>query len=331
MPPATIEDDDPMALIVPPPPTTSDLFGALEQRLSLEWIAGQSGGQRSLRGDFPGAAGQTLVGPLNCIHPNRIQVIGHAEQIFLSGLFDRSFQDFMDKLLCGEPAAVIVSDGIRPDTVIGDYAERANTPLLTSPLPDRELVNELQYYLIHVLAERTTLHGVFMEVLGMGVMLTGDASVGKSELALELISRGHRLVADDAPEFSRIAPDIVEGRCPELLREFLEVRGLGVLNARAMFGDIAIKDKKYLRLIIHLARLDQIDPSQVDRLSGSRGSRVVLGLEIPEVQVPVAPGRNLAILVETAVRNHILRLKGYQASDDFIERQRRWLEAAGDD
>jgi HPr kinase/phosphorylase len=313
------------------PPTSGDLFQDLRERLSLEWVAGRAGGERTLRGDFPGAAGQTLVGPLNCIHPNRVQVIGHAEQIFLSGLLDRSFQDFMDKLLCGEPAAIVVSDSIQPEPAIGDYAEHTNTPLLTSPLPDRELVNELQYYLTHALAERTTLHGVFMEVLGMGVMLTGDASVGKSELALELISRGHRLVADDAPEFSRIAPDIVEGRCPDVLREFLEVRGLGILNIRAMFGDTAIKDQKYLRLIIHLARMDQYELSRMDRLAGNRGTRRLLGLEIPEVMVPVAPGRNMAILVETAVRSHILRLKGYQASDDFIERQRREVEAAGED
>ncbi len=312
------------------PATTLDLFEAMSERLSLEWVAGRSGEQRSLRGDFPGASGQALVGPLNCIHPNRIQVIGHAEQVYLSGLVDRELGGFMDKLLCGEPAALVVADAIDPDPLIAEHAEHSQTPLLASPLPDQELINELQYFLTHVLADRTILHGVYMEVLGMGVLVTGDAAVGKSELALELIARGHRLVADDAPSFSRIAPDIVEGSCPDVLREFLEVRGLGVLNVRAMFGDTAIKDKKYLRLIVHLARLSEQELGRLDRLSGINATRTVLGLEIPEVLIPVAPGRSMAILVETAVRNHILRLKGYDASADLIERQRRSLGSLDD-
>jgi HPr kinase/phosphorylase len=307
------------------PTTIRDLFEVMRERLSLQWVAGRGGDLRSLRGDFPGAAGQTLVGPLNCIHPNRLQVIGHAEQVYLAGLADRELADFMDTLLCGEPAALVVADAIEADSLIAERAEVTQTPLLASPLADRDLINELQYFLTHVLADRTTLHGVFMEVLGMGVLITGDAAVGKSELALELISRGHRLIADDAPEFSRIAPDIVEGSCPSVLREFLEVRGLGVLNVRAMFGDTAIKEKKYLRLIVHLARLSEPELGRLDRLSGVNATRTVVGLEIPEVLVPVAPGRNMAILAETAVRNHILRLKGYDASADLVERQRRSL------
>jgi len=307
------------------PTTIRDLFEVMRERLTLQWVAGRGGDQRSLRGDFPGAAGQTLVGPLNCIHPNRLQVIGHAEQVYLAGLADRELADFMDTLLCGEPAALVVADAIEADSLIAERAEVTQTPLLASPLADRDLINELQYFLTHVLADRTTLHGVFMEVLGMGVLITGDAAVGKSELALELISRGHRLIADDAPEFSRIAPDIVEGSCPSVLREFLEVRGLGVLNVRAMFGDTAIKEKKYLRLIVHLARLSEPELGRLDRLSGVNATRTVVGLEIPEVLVPVAPGRNMAILAETAVRNHILRLKGYDASADLVERQRRSL------
>jgi HPr kinase/phosphorylase len=304
------------------PSTTGDLFEALREQLALEWIGGRGGERRSLRGDFPGAAAQALVGPLNCIHPNRIQVIGRCEQVYLSGLRGQSFEDFMDKLFCGEPAALIVADDLQPDPLIVDYAERTATPLLGTSLPDNELVTQLQYFLTHLLADRTIIHGVFMEVLSMGVLLTGDAAVGKSELALELISRGHRLIADDAPQFSRITPDIIEGTCPEVLREFLEVRGLGVLNIRAMFGDAAIKEKKYLRLIVHLARMDEHELARLDRLGAVSATRTVLGLEVPEVLVPVAPGRNMAILVETAVRNYLLRRKGYDAARDFIERQR---------
>ncbi len=194
------------------------------------------------------------------------------------------------------------------------------------PLSDSLVLDNLQYYAARFLAAKTTLHGVFLEVLGMGVLLTGHSAVGKSELALELITRGHRLVADDAPEFRRIAPDIVAGSCPPLLREFLEVRGLGILNIRAMFGDSSIVNNMYLQLIIHLKRMKLQEIADMERLQAVGQSRSVLGVEIPQLTVPVAPGRNLAILVETAVRNHMLKLKGYDAAELFIERQRRSIE-----
>ena len=195
--------------------------------------------------------------------------------------------------------------------------------LLRSPLPDNQVLDNLQYYASLFLSEKTTLHGVFLEVLGMGVLLTGDPAVGKSELALDLITRGSRLVADDAPEFTRIAPDIISGTCPPLLREFLEVRGLGILNIRAMFGDSSIKRTKYLRLIVHLKRMSSDQIASMDRLSGAHTDRTVLGVSIPQVTVPVAPGRNLSVLVESAVRNHLLRLKGYDAAEVLIERQQQ--------
>ncbi len=308
------------------PVTTRDLVEAAAERLQLEWVAGRNGGNRSLRGDFPEAGREALVGQLNCIHPNRIQVIGRAEMEYLAELGKNSHQDIMDKLFWGLPAAVVIASGIEVDKEFIDYAERTNTPLLRSGLADNQLLNNLQYYLTRALAEYVTIHGVFLEVLGMGVLLTGDPAVGKSELALELITRGHRLIADDAPEFARVAPDILTGSCPPLLQEFLEVRGLGILNIRAMFGDSAIKREKYLRLIIKLRKLADHELAQMDRLQGSYASRHVLGVDTPEVTVPVAPGRNLAILVETAVRQHIHRLKGYDAGEDFIMRQRKMIQ-----
>ena len=160
---------------------------------------------------------------------------------------------------------------------------------------------------------------------GIGVLLTGESGVGKSELALELISRGHRLIADDAPEFSRVAPDTLSGECPEQLRDFLEVRGLGILNMRAMFGDNAIKNTKYLRLIMHLEAMNKKQSEQIDRLRGSRQLKNVLGVDVQQITIPVAPGRNLAVLVEIAVRNHILSYKGYNAAESFIQRQQEFI------
>ena len=308
------------------PVTSRDLYNALENRLGLKWIAGHIGSERNLKGDFPGAASQGLAGPLNYIHPNRIQVIGRAELSYFSGLDRNLFLDVMEKLFIAQPAAVLLADGVAVDAQFINSAEKSATPLWHSSIPDKLLIDELQYFLTHALAERTTQHGVFMEVLGTGVLLTGNAATGKSELALELIARGHRLIADDAPVFSRIAPDIISGSCPPLLQDFLEVRGLGVINIRTMFGDSAIKQEKYLRLVIHLQPMNEAQLKKVDRLRGSYSRIDVLGIPISEVALPVAPGREMSILVEVAVRQSILLKKGYDATEEFIGRQQQAID-----
>ena len=161
----------------------------------------------------------------------------------------------MRQLLSHEPRCVIVAEGQDIPEQLRAACEGSATPLLASPLPSNKLADDLHYYLSNLLAEAETLHGVYMEVMSIGVLLTGESGVGKSELAMELITRGHRLIADDAPEFSRIAPDIVNGTCPKALQDFLEVRGLGILNIRELFGAGALRSNKYLRLIIRLERL----------------------------------------------------------------------------
>ena len=175
-------------------------------------------------------------------------------------------------------------------------------------------------------AKKIIIHGVFLDVHGLGVLVTGDSGVGKSELALELISRSHCLIADDAIEFSQQGPEEIRGTCPDALRDFLEVRGLGVLNIRAMYGDGVIKNSKDLSLIVHLERMAPEKIQQVDRLKGCYGKRQILDAEIHMVTLPVASGRNLAVLVEAAVRHHILLRKGYNASDEFISRQQHLIQ-----
>lgn len=305
------------------PGTLQSLIRQTGPRTGLHWLTPEPAEPRAVAGIEPPLTRQSLVGPLNCIHPNRLQVVGHAELVYLTDLGPSALCETIEQLFSCRPAAVVFSDGITPDDTFWEHAQSTGTPLLGSPLGDEELINQLRYYLTHALAEKTTLHGVFIEVLGMGVLLSGDPAIGKSELALDLISRGHRLIADDAPSFARIAPDVLEGSCPEPLRDFLEVRGLGILNIRAMFGEGAVERTRVLNLIIELKPLVHTELEQIDRLSGSLSASTILGVTIPRITMPVAPGRNLGVIVEAAVRHQILRIRGYDAGVDFIDRQAR--------
>lgn len=175
-------------------------------------------------------------------------------------------------------------------------------------------------------SETLTKHGVFLDVMGIGILLTGASGIGKSELALGLVNRGHRLIADDAVIFEQVSEDTIIGRCPPLLQDFLEVRGLGILDIRVMFGDTAIKESKRLQLIVNIVNLDSEELKSIDRLHGMYRSYSILGVEIPEVTIPVSPGRNLSVLVEGAVRNQVLIHTGYVASLEFTKRQSRLLD-----
>jgi HPr kinase/phosphorylase len=179
----------------------------------------------------------------------------------------------------------------------------------------------LRPYLARALAESSTTHGVFLNVLGMGVLITSDSGVGKSELGLELVSRGSGLIADDVVELIRIGPETIEGRCPSMLKDFLEVRGLGVLNVRTIFGEAALRPRKNLKLIVHLAKPAATEGVPMERLPLAAGSERVMGVDIRKVTIPVAAGRNLAVLTEAAVRNYVLQLRGFDSTEEFIERQ----------
>ena len=304
--------------------TPAELYEQFAGRLGLNWVCGKSEAHRRELRPTGFHARPSLVGFLNLIHSTRIQVIGREEFDWLEGLDSRVRWESIARVMDARPAAIIVANELEVADDLQQLAKESNTPLLTSTQPDWELVSFLEYQISQRLASRTTLHGVFMEIFTIGVLITGEAGTGKSELALELLSRGHRLIADDAPEFTQITPDIVEGSCPPVLRECLEVRGLGILNIRRMFGDAAIKSKKYLRLIIHL-HLPVPGDEDGDRLHGDDSMREVLDLHIPQINLPVLAGRNMAVIAEAAVRDFMLRMKGFDAAAEFVERHGRIL------
>ena len=302
--------------------TAHELYDEVRTRLDLSWDGTHEGGERKIEIAEGRQRRPSLVGYLNLIHPNKIQILGAEELAFIDGLTAIERRTTIQRMVKVQPAVLVVTRGRDPPADVVAASRRNRIPVWRTSKRGHDVLTYLQYHLARALAPQTTLHGVFLEVYSIGVLITGEAGAGKSELALELITRGHRLIADDAPEFTMVAPDVIDGICPEILQDCLEVRGLGILNVREMFGDTAVKRNKYLRLIVHLG--PALADGQLDgmkRLYGDVNSMRVLDVEVPRLVIPVAPGRNLAVLVEAAVRNHVLKSKGIDAAQTFVDRQ----------
>lgn len=300
----------------------AQLYEDHRDKLKLSWVAG-IGHDRQIELKERGNYGADVVGHLNLIHPERLQVIGEAEQAWSLRVNPERFRAQIGDLMAAEPPGVIVADGLQALPLIHEACENTQTPLFASPKPASAVIDLLRIYLSRRLADSASVHGVFMDVLGMGVLITGDSGVGKSELALELISRGHGLVADDVVELARIAPTTIEGRCPGMLRDYLEVRGLGLLNIRTIFGETASRRKMKLKLVVHLQKPQP--GTDAPRLPLDAQSQEILGVGVRKVVIPVAAGRNLAVLLEAAVRNTILQLRGIDSMGEFINRQQQAL------
>lgn len=295
------------------------------EALALEWIAGRASAAQVRR---EAAAAAALIGHLNLTHPNSIQVIG-AYEAGLAARYDAARRrDLAAKLIGAEPAAVVFADGVAPFPELIEAAEAAQTPVFATAVSAARVIEKLARYLAKQLADTVERHGVMMDVLGVGVLITGDSGVGKSELALELISRGHGLVADDVVEISRIAPTTLEARCPPLLKDFIEVRGLGLINIRAIYGETAVRPKMKLKLVAHLERPGGAAVA-AERLPLAELAEEILGVTVRKVVIPVAAGRNLAVLLEAAVRNYILRLRGMDSAAEFLARQKRAMSGEG--
>jgi HPr kinase/phosphorylase len=302
------------------------LFDENREKLQLSWIAGQKGSHRSAPVGSLTDPRAGIIAHLNLTHPHRFQVLGQMETSYLQRLDGTALQRAFDNLFEDDAvAAILIADGTETPEALRKAADLKNVPLIASPVPSATLINLLRHYLSQELAEEVTLHGVFMVILEVGVLITGDSAVGKSELALELITRGHGLVADDVVEFYRIGPETLQGRCPPLLRDYLEVRGLGLINIRSIFGETAVRPRKNLKLVVHLERPPGGDLSAMERLPSYTRTQNILGLDVPKVVLPVAVGRNLAVLVEAATRNFILSQRGIDSTEQFIRRQEEYM------
>ncbi|MEP6740137.1 MAG: HPr(Ser) kinase/phosphatase [Caldimonas sp.] len=300
------------------------LFEEFRTALHWEWIAGHAHPERhfddtAIR-DARSAA--DLVGYLNYIHPNRVQIVGKREVAYLNQANADTTERRISRIVTLDPPVLICADGqVPPDRLVA-LCDRADIPLFVTEESAGHVIDVVRGYLGQHFAERTTRHGVFLDILGLGVLVTGESGLGKSELGLELISRGHGLVADDAVDLYRVSQTALEGRCPDLLMNLLEVRGIGLLDIKAIFGETAVRRKMRLKLIVHLVRKETMD-RDFERLPYEPLSEDILDVSVRKTVIAVDAGRNLAVLVEAAVRNTILQLRGIDTYAEFIERHHK--------
>ncbi len=300
------------------------LFEEHRAALQWQWIAGHAHPERHFDESAVRNAQSSadLVGYLNYIHPYRVQIVGRREVAYLSECTPEVAQRRISRIVTLEPPVLIVADAQVPPESLVALCDRADIPLFATGESAGHVIDVVRGYLSNHFAERTTRHGVFMDILGLGVLLTGESGLGKSELGLELISRGHGLVADDAVDIYRVSQVALEGRCPALLQNLLEVRGIGLLDIKAIFGETAVRRKMRLKLIVHLVRKETLE-REFERLPYEPLYEEILDVPTLKVVIAVDAGRNLAVLVEAAVRNTILQLRGIDTYQEFIERHQK--------
>ena len=293
--------------------------------LQLELLAGEAGVHHAITSPHIQKTGLALAGFHDYLKPGRVLVFGESEIHFLEGLDPGAVRLAFDHAQRLQIPCVLVTGGLEPPAALAIECERHGIPLLRTTEPTPSAISKISFILEDSLAERTVIHGVLLDILGLGVLITGESGIGKSESALDLIARGHRLVADDTVEVRRRAETILVGSCPELTRHHMELRGLGIINVKDLFGIASTRRSKKIELAVQLERWDE--SREYDRLGLDDRFMEILGLQVPLIRMPVAPGRNIAILVEVAARNQLLRARGQHSARQLAKRLERSLLA----
>lgn len=309
-----------------PSVSIKDLIEKAPANLNLTAVAGADG----LSSHFLTSArvqklGLALAGFTHYVHTGRLQLVGQSEIWYLEQLVEEKRRQAINNLSLDKISCILVTKNLDPPDELIEICNDSNIPLLKTPLVSSQAINTIVSYLQEILAPSTTLHGVLVDLYGLGVLLTGKSGLGKSECALDLISRGHRLISDDVVELKLVGDKKIIGSAPELLKEHLEIRGLGIINIRDLFSVSAISEAKAISLCLRFEKWDE--KSEIDRLGIDRRTEEILGIEIPLFVIPVSPARNLATIVETAVRVHLLRMRGHDAARDLIDKHADILEA----
>jgi HPr kinase/phosphorylase len=313
--------------VVTPTITVADLVETAAGRsgFDLDVLAGRAGLARRITIATSQKIGLALAGYDAFLRPGRILVFGESELQFLETLGRDRAVEAMRRVLAHDIPGILITGGQAVDAALAAECERAGLPLLRTRLATPAAIARLNALLDDRLAPRETVHGVLVDILGLGVLVLGESGIGKSECALDLVVRGHRLVADDAVEVRRRAETVLIGTCPELTRHHMEIRGIGVIDIRAMFGVASTRRAKRIELIVVLERWDP--GRDYERLGLDETTYTILGVAVPMIRMPVGPGRNVAILVEVAARNQLLRARGRHAARRLVARADRALAA----
>ncbi|PNZ87739.1 HPr kinase/phosphorylase [Staphylococcus pettenkoferi] len=288
------------------------------ERFELKLVAGEQGLNKKIMNTDISRPGLEMAGYFSHYASDRIQLLGTTELSFYNLLPDEERQGRMRKLCRPETPAIIVTRDLEPPQELYQAAEELDTPLIMSSVATTQLMSRLTTFLEHELAKTTSIHGVLVDVYGVGVLITGDSGIGKSETALELIKRGHRLVADDNVEIREITKDELIGKPPKLIEHLLEIRGLGIINVMTLFGAGSILTEKRIRLNIHLENWHE--DKLYDRVGLNEETLRILETEIKKKTIPVRPGRNVAVIIEVAAMNYRLNVMGINTAEEFNDR-----------
>ncbi len=297
-----------------------------KHHLQLEIIAGKKGlGKRITipRIQKPGLA---LTGDTSNLHPGRIQVLGKSEMRYLNSLPDKKLKQVLEKMSEVDITCFVVTRNATPPSLLVSLCKKKMTPLFRTKLLTSTFVNRASQFLDESLAASTCIHGVLLDVFGVGILLVGKSGIGKSECALDLILRGHRLVADDIVNVKKQPPSALFGTGSEIIKYHMEIRGLGIINIRDLFGISAVRDRKLIEIVVELT---EWDPNvEYDRLGVDEMRYNLLEVNLPQIQIPVRPGRNLSAIIEVAARNHLLKLGGHHSAREFQEKLGKEILAA---
>jgi HPr kinase/phosphorylase len=299
------------------------LLKAKEAGLALELVGGQAGLNRKITGARVQKPSLAIIGYTAYIHRERLQVLGLTEISYLRTLSPEARQRGLEGLCALEPCAIVVTRGLEVPLELVAGCNRFRVPLFSTPLISSVFINRITKWLEDRLAPTTSVHGVLIDVLGVGILLMGKSGIGKSEAALDLVLRGHRLVADDIVEIRKRPPDIIYGAGSEIIKHHMEIRGLGIINIKDLFGISAVRDAKKIELVVELVEWNEEE--EYDRLGVEELRHSILDVAIPMLRVPIRPGRNITTIIEVAVRNLLLKFQGKHSAREFQDRLNRAL------
>lgn len=304
--------------------TVQQLYRYGMKRWNMRVVAGMEGMTNVISSARVQKTGLSLTGFLECTTQERVQLLGNTEMQYLMTLNDADREKMLDKLLSCRLSCFIITHGHDAPDYLRASMDKHKTPLLTTSLDTNETIDHLTHYLDFVLAPRTSIHGSLLDIFGLGVLIVGESGVGKSECALDLINSGHRLVADDIVQIRLVENEVLIGSCPEEIRYLMEVRGIGLIDVKDLFGVGSVRESKKIELVINLVPWQ--DGADYTRLGINDEKKSYLGIEIPCLSMPVAPGRNLSMLVEVASRNQLLKYKGINVAKRFSKKLDRALK-----